>query len=127
MHERGLECIQKGTENGVFSVDIGASTSNTFALRLGAAGDHVRLLQEADCIFAYSTAFSAKQFSPELGALILDREWSELLGQSCSLGCVVITTDRALDPRYGWKLLDRLDVENPDVFGTTGFVHILES
>jgi hypothetical protein len=98
--------------------------SNSFALNLGAADDYVSLFQHADIIFAYSTAFSATQFSPELGALVMDREWSELLGQSCSSGCVAITTDRALDPAYGWVLVDRMDVENPDVFGTTGFVHV---
>jgi hypothetical protein len=56
----------------------------------------------------------------------LSDEWNRLFSESCKPGCVVVTTDRALDPRYGWKVLDRLDVANPEVFESTGFVQILE-
>ena len=55
----------------------------------------------------------------------LDRQWSELLANSCRKGCVVITTDRALDPQHGWELLDRLDVDNREVMGSTGYIQVL--
>lgn len=125
LHQKGLGFVQDGILRNLFSADPAAAKSNSLALHLGGANEYVSLLKGADIVFAYSTAFSAKSFSPELGALILDREWSEFLGESCSPGCVAITTDRALDPAYGWDLVDRMDVENPDVFGTTGFVHVL--
>lgn len=129
-HEAGGYC-QRAVENNLISREaLPSSTSsddiNTLSLHLGPAEDFASLLSEADIIFAYSTAFTAKIFSPELGALILGPEWSQMLGKSCKEGCMAITTDRALDPAFGWKLVDRLDVENREVFGTTGYVHILK-
>lgn len=98
---------------------------NSVSFHLGPVKDYTQILGEADMIFAYSTAFNAKSFVPEISALVLDAEWSCLLSQSCKNGCVAITTDRALDPKYGWKLVNRLDVENPEVFGSTGYIHVL--
>eukprot|EP00549_Striatella_unipunctata_P017543 CAMPEP_0118708104 /NCGR_PEP_ID=MMETSP0800-20121206/21662_1 /TAXON_ID=210618 ORGANISM="Striatella unipunctata, Strain CCMP2910" /NCGR_SAMPLE_ID=MMETSP0800 /ASSEMBLY_ACC=CAM_ASM_000638 /LENGTH=53 /DNA_ID=CAMNT_0006611181 /DNA_START=14 /DNA_END=175 /DNA_ORIENTATION=+ len=34
-------------------------------------------------------------------------------------------TDRILDPSYGWELKDRLDVPNPEVMGSTGYIQVL--
>lgn len=124
LHEKGLGFVQDGLSRKVFSVDPTAANSNSLTLHHGAASEYVDLFKQADLVFAYSTAFSATSFSPELGALIMDPEWSEFLGEACSPGCVAITTDRALDPACGWELVDRREVENPDVFGTTGFVHV---
>ena len=64
-------------------------------------------------------------FSVDLGAMILGREWSETLADLCRDGTVAITTDRALDPEYGWVLLSRTEVTNPEVFGSTGYVQVL--
>jgi hypothetical protein len=56
----------------------------------------------------------------------LDRQWSELLANSCRKGCVVIAiTDRALYPRLGWELLGRLDVDNREVMGSKGYIQVL--
>lgn len=98
---------------------------NCVSLHLGAAEDMVEVFGKVQLIFSYSTVFKTNGFSQELCAMILDREWSELLANSCQKGCVVITTDRALDPRHGWELLDRLDVDNREVAGSTGFVQVL--
>lgn len=124
LHEQATEYLEKAMEQNFFS-DSTSVESGSLALHLGPAAEFYHLLGQADCIFAYSTAFSAKSFSPELGALLLDPEWSNLLSESCKTGCVAITTDRALDPAYGWELVDRLDVENQEVFGSTGYIHIL--
>lgn len=83
------------------------------------------VLATADMIFAYSTAFPAKRFCPDLGALLLDPVWTHSLSNACQDGCVAITTDRALDPAFGWELLERIDVENREVFGSTGYISIL--
>ena len=57
---------------------------------------------------------------------MLDAEWSQTLGETCRDGCVAVTTDRALDPRCGWKVCERIDVDNKEVFGSTGYIHVLE-
>ena len=98
---------------------------NTLALHLGAAEDLTDVLARADLIFAYCTTFKTDGFSQELGAMILDQQWSQLLANSCRKGCVVITTDRVLDPRHGWLFLDRLDVDNREVMGSTGYIQVL--
>jgi hypothetical protein len=98
---------------------------NFFCLHLGPADKYQDLLHQADVVFAYSTAFSSPQFSPELGAMLLETEWSQLLSESCRLGCVAITTDRVLDPAYGWEVVHRFDVANPEVYGSTGYIHVL--
>jgi hypothetical protein len=88
-----------------------------------------KVLNEADMIFMYSTAFTATQFNPDpdVCALILDgKEWSQPLSELCQNGCIAITTDKALDPSYGWKIIDRIEnVPNPEVLDSTGFIHIL--
>ncbi|CAJ1958814.1 unnamed protein product [Cylindrotheca closterium] len=139
LHHEALGYCQKAVEHDLIYPSFSSAsttttntmsseeeTNNTLSLHLGPADNFGNLLSEADCIFAYSTVFSAKVFSPELRALMLGPEWSQMLGKFCKDGCVAITTDRALDPTYGWQLVDRLDVENREVFGTTGYVHILK-
>lgn len=126
LHEKALGYMNEGAHARILSTESSSDgPSNTLSVNLGPAEKHLSLLHNADIVFAYSTAFPAKKFSPELGALILDPEWSDLLSKACSRGCVAITTDRALDPFYGWELADRLDVENREVFGTTGYVQVL--
>eukprot|EP00980_Cylindrotheca_fusiformis_P015070 scaffold4157_cov136-Cylindrotheca_fusiformis.AAC.20 len=125
LHEEATKYLQDAVNQNLFAFSR-SQQQNSVSLHLGAADKFRELLRQSECIFAYSTAFSAKSFSPQLGALILDPEWSDLLGRSCRNGCVAITTDRALDPAYGWELVDRLEVENPDVLGTAGYVHVLK-
>jgi hypothetical protein len=104
---------------------MGMGGQNTIALHLGAAENLTNVIAQADLIFAYCTTFKTDGFSEELGAMILDQQWSELLANLCRKGCVVITTDRVLDPRDGWQLLDRLDVDNREVMGSTGYIQVL--
>lgn len=131
LHEKGVNFIEIGIQKGLWEApshpSSKSSNQNSISLHCGAAEeeDSRQLLSRANLVFMYSTAFSALSFSPDLGAMILDPEWSQLLSEACSEGCVVITTDRALDPAHGWNLIDRLDVENPEVFGTTGYVQVL--
>ena len=138
LHNKALEFTQTGIDIEIFehkSIDNRDdrprenSRSNSFSFHCGSAIDKTgrRLLEDAHLIFAYSTAFKAKEFDPDVGALILDtEEWSLPLSEACPDGCVVVTTDRALNPNLGWKVVDRIDVPNPEVLGTTGFIQVLE-
>jgi hypothetical protein len=101
--------------------------NNRLSFHLGSAAEFGwTILSHADIVFAYSTAFTAKEFSPQIGALLLDDvEWSEMLYSYCPDGCIVVTTDRALNPKYGWELLNRISVDNPDVWGSIGYIHRL--
>jgi len=114
------------TEGGT---DDGGSSCSALAFLHGPA-DAFRdsaALRDADLIFCYSTAWRTSHFSQQIGAMILDDYWNQLLSSpSCKEGCVVVTTDRALDPSRGWILLDKLDVDNPEVGGSsTGYVQQL--
>jgi hypothetical protein len=122
LHEQAICTLSAGLEAGWFSEGEGTTNGN-ISFHCGAADDNRIVLGEADLVFAYSTVFSSSSFSPELGAMVLDKEWSELF-KYCRVGSVAITTDRALDPAHGWELVDRLDVENPEVFGSTGYIHV---
>jgi len=121
-----LQAVAAGANEKLFNENVATdSGQNSLALHLGAAEDLTEVLGRAHLIFAYCTVFKTNGFSEELGAMILDRQWSELLANSCRKGCVVITTDRALDPQHGWELLDRLDVDNREVMGSTGYIQVL--
>ena len=126
LHDEGLRASLAGLDNGWFQLDKPADTAdgNQFVLRRGPAEDFASLFRQADIVFAYSTVFDTAGFSEELGAIIMSRKWNELLSKSCSPGTIVITTDRCLDPNYGWKLVDRLDVDNREVMGSTGYIQI---
>jgi hypothetical protein len=127
LHDRALSLLQEGIQQGVFctSTTPHVTGSTVLTLYMGSAQQFSTVLSNVDIVFAYSTAFTAKRFSPEVGALVLDAEWSEWLSNTCRQGCIVITTDRALDPKYGWKLLERINVDNQEVFGSTGYIHVL--
>mmetsp|Transcript_24227 Transcript_24227/g.52258 ORF Transcript_24227/g.52258 Transcript_24227/m.52258 type:complete len:381 (+) Transcript_24227:123-1265(+) len=87
------------------------------------------LLSQTNILFAYSTVWETntlEPFQPELQAMILAPKWSTTLASLCSNGCVAVTTDRALNPEDGWRLVDRMDVENPSVWGSVGYISVLE-
>ncbi|KAI2499528.1 hypothetical protein MHU86_14945 [Fragilaria crotonensis] len=108
--------IAVGVRNKLFEKrDESTLGRNTLALHLGPAEQLPDVIARAHLIFSYCSTFKTDGFSEELGAMMLDKQWSEFLSRSCRNGCVVITTDRALDPRYGWKILDQLDVDNREV------------
>lgn len=127
LHSVASEAVTLGIQNNL--LDYGTNEiddkRNCLALYHGAAQDLKDILGQMDLIFAYSTVWKTCGFSEKLGAMILDQEWSELLASSCRPGCVVITTDRALDPHFGWELVQRLDVANREVMGSTGYIQIL--
>ena len=125
LHDKALTVLEKGIDCDYFKKEIEQSIEGA-TLHLGDAKAYPNVLASADIVFAYSTVFpAAEQFNVDLGALVLQPEWSQTLASECQEGCVAITTDRALDPQYGWELIDRMDVENPEVFGSTGYIHIL--
>ena len=135
LHNVAVEALQKGIENGFFyNIDnepenveeiFADGTSTKISLHLGPAHEFRNILSRASIVFAYSTVWPANDFSVEVGSLILGEEWSKLLANACPNGCVVITTDRALNPNDGFQVVDQLSVENPALAGSTGFVHIL--
>ena len=127
LHDMALTVLEKGIGSGYFKKEIDDEQKIEGAtLLLGDAKEYSNVLESADIVFAYSTVFpAAEQFNIDLGALVLRPEWSQMLASECQEGCVAITTDRALDPQFGWELIDRMDVENPEVFGSTGYIHIL--
>lgn len=128
LHNKALELVQTGIDMDIFEENENQEI-NSFLFHCGSATDGAgrKLLEDAHLVFSYSTAFKAKSFDPEVGAMILDtEEWSLPLSEVCPDGCVVVTTDRALNPNLGWKLIERIDVPNPEVLGTTGFIHVLE-
>jgi hypothetical protein len=87
------------------------------------------ILSRTNILFAYSTVFetnSITPFNPQIQAMLLAPKWSRTLAQSCPRGCVAITTDRALNPEDGWELLDRIEVANPAVWGSTGYISVLK-
>jgi len=87
------------------------------------------ILSQANLLFAYSTVWetdSAQSFNPDIGAMVLSSKWSQTLASTCQNGVVAITTDRVLNPDDGWKLLDRMDVDNPSVWGSVGYISMLQ-
>ena len=101
-----------------------ASSSSRLDLHCGSAQSYSLLLQEADLIFCYSTAFESAGFSEESCAMLLSDDWSRLfaVGNNTNHNTLCITTDKALNPYHGWRILDCLDVPNPEVFESTGYI-----
>lgn len=154
LHSLAVRSLQRGIDHGMFSRDnsdvtrynggriigfhngnvlhqdsIGSPSSSTSSSPTFSSSsiNSIRLqLSQTNLLFAYSTVWETSRFDPELGAMILSSKWSNKLASACSDGCVAITTDRALDPNDGWKLVDRLEVENPCVWGSVGYISVLE-
>ena len=125
LHDEGVRASLGGLDNGIFQEKSDDSvTANQLFLHRGPAKGFASLFQQADIVFAYCTVFDTVGFDPSLGAMVMSKEWNEVL--TCSPGAIVITTDRCLDPAYGWKLQDRLDVDNREVMGSTGYINILQ-
>jgi hypothetical protein len=108
-----VESIQDGSQ---------LSDTSTLCLHLGDAAEFTRELSAADLIFCYSTAFHGSGFSEQAGAMILGAPWNDLLSKSCSMHAICITTDKALDPAYGWKILNRINVPNREVWESTAYI-----
>lgn len=131
LHEIGVSALDIGMKQGYFAKynqDDGTENEGapSVSLHLGDANDLSNILHQADIVFTYSTVFDTKCFDERLGAMILSDKWSNMLSNVCQNGCIVVTTDRALDPQHGWELQCSLDVENPKLFGTTGYISKLQ-
>lgn len=155
LHSLAVRSLQRGIDHGMFSRDgsvitrhnvggqiiafhhgnalsqdsIGSpssSTSSSPTFSSSSINSIQSQLSQTNLLFAYSTVWETSRFDPGLGAMILSSKWSNTLASACSNGCVAITTDRALDPNDGWKLVDSLEVENPSVWGSIGYISVLE-
>ena len=124
LHREALRGMNKGVDEALFTSES-SPTTNSIMLHLGNAEDMKHIFADCKVAFAYCTVWPCSGFSVELGAMVLHSDWSDLLSQACPKGCVVVTTDRVLDPQYGWTIVDRLDVDNREVAGSTGYIHIL--
>lgn len=148
-HDLALDSCAVGHAEGFFGSDTGQSDASRLAFHNGNAlgvedeffkhttqsstaevNERIsRVLSNAHILFAYSSVWEterAQPFSQDLQAMILSSKWSQRLAELCPQGCVAITTDRALSPDFGWKLVDRADVDNPSLFGSTGYISVLE-
>ena len=124
MHDYAVSILEKGSQQGIFSVPSNDSKDIQIYLHQGPASEMKDVLSQADIIFCYSTVFDSDGFDVDIGAMVLAKEWSQLLADVCKSGTVVITTDRALNPVHGWSLNHTLEVENPSLIGSTGYVSI---
>lgn len=110
-------------------------SQSELTLLMGCASNWMHLIQSADIIFCYSTAFESSYFSESISALILSNEWNDIMTPILATDEVIhqfnsndivplwcITSDKALDPRRGWMVVDRIDVCNPEVLESTGFI-----
>jgi hypothetical protein len=131
LHELALAASQTAVQKGMLlgkddddtadtHIILGKSKS-TLTFLLGPANYYIPILQKADLVFGYSTAWDYSSFSPEIRSVILSDEWNQLL-QHCRPGTLVITTDRSCDPSYGWSMLEVVEVDNPEVAGSIGYV-----
>lgn len=103
------------------------SSFSRLSLLAGSANELSDMLIKADLIFCYSTAFASSGFSEPISAMILGNEWNDLLTKCCCANRnVCLTTDKALDPKLGWRILEQTDVSNPEVFESTCYIQRLE-
>jgi len=138
LHYVGRDILERATQRKIFCEPenkkyAGASGENvvangTVCLHLGSAKECASrgVLDDADIVFCYSTVLSAPSFCIDWGAPMLGSDWSALLSAYCPKGCLVVTTDRVLNPIDGWILLDKMEVNNPDLFGSVGYIHLLD-
>jgi len=144
LHSLAVKSLERGINNGWFdeSSNKDCPSSSQIAFLNGNAlqtddpyyktDTHINnniqsLLSKANILFCYSTVWEAEtDFNPEISAMLLHEKWSKSLANACSNGCLAVTTDRALNPIHGWKLVERIDVRNPSVWGSTGYISILE-
>ena len=128
MHGYASSIIKRGVKIGDFRTTADAlsdSSASQVELHCGAAQGLPNVFQDADIIFAYCSVWPDAGFAIEERAMLMGNEMSTFLSQACKKGCVAITTDRLLNKEFGWKYVDQLDVENPETFGSLGYISIL--
>lgn len=129
MHSYAGRVVERGVELDFFRNDRGdecrpEQTCTNIYFHQGPASQCANVLHKADIIFCYSTVFDTEGFDPEVGTLILAKEWSQMLSEVCKKGTVVVTTDRALNPSYGWALRQSMEVENKSLMGSVGYISV---
>lgn len=126
-HTIACNAMQTAWNDSSTVADISRSTAETEAssrltFHNGPAVQYqTNVLADADIVFCYSTAFTGTHFNEQVGAMILEQSWSDVLSSSKD-DVVVITTDKALDPTHGWSIQSRIDVPNREVFESTGYI-----
>jgi len=131
LHDMANRILDRAVAKGLLLASQGKDShldTSSITLHLGSAAicaGH-QVFEDADIVFCYSTALPTSGFSVVCEAMVLNSEWSSLLAGACPNGCIVITTDRVLAPEYGWKLLDSISVENPELCGSIGYIQRLD-
>ncbi|GAX23371.1 hypothetical protein FisN_15Lh088 [Fistulifera solaris] len=126
LHEEALVAQDRALSCGLlrsFSSPSPVSTpSGRISFYQGKADKWSVVLEKADIVFAYSTAWECQGLSPETGTMILSDEWNQLFTEYCS-EAIVITTDRSLNANE-WTIIDRLEVPNPEVWNSMGYLQV---
>ena len=134
MHEYAVDIMSRGVDEGYLhnnlpvvdeedaSSSTTATTTTNISFHQGAASELTHILSQADIVFCYSTVFDAEGFNVDMGAMVLAKEWSQMLANVCREGAVVVTTDKALNPEHGWVLKHAVEVANPSLLGSTGYI-----
>ena len=138
LHHEAVHAVDRARSSGWFesvnAVDSiapmdEAQTQTLLELYQGPADAHIGVLQRTDVVFAYCTTWDNDGFSPDVGGVVLSWEWRQLFARAFPRpGTIAVTTDRTLCDGCDdtvWKLLERLDVPNPEVGGSsTGYIHV---
>jgi len=122
IHDDAVNVVRNGAEQNIFSPPSDDLNSIQIHLHEAPASEMKEILFQADIIFCYSTVFDSKGFNVDIGAMILAKEWSQLLADSCKSGAGVM----ALNPDNEWTLKYILEVENPSLLGSTSYISIRE-
>lgn len=129
--QAATRAVQQGSLEHIYpttdrSIEESVLDNSTLSLHCGPAQTLTDLLNCADLIFCYSTAFESAGFSEQVMTMLLGHDWTKVFSNTKSES-LCITTDKALDPCCGWVIVDRVDVPNPEVFGSTGYIQRLTS
>ena len=142
MHEYACRIVDRGVEQGLFQqteskdqnhnynnddTTPATCTRTQMTLHNGSAQDLSHIFSDADIIFAYCSVWETGGFAIEERAMLMGRDMTDALAKSCKHGCVAVMTDRLLldEGSVGWEYVDSLEVENPDLLGSTGYFSIL--
>jgi hypothetical protein len=129
MHDYACDMVQRGADHNLFGVtsddDIHTSDASKLTLHRAPAQECSQIFSDADIIFAYSSVFPDGGFAIEERAMLMGPSMSSMLAKACKPGCIAVMTDRLLDPEFGWQYQSQLDVVNPDLLGSTGYISIL--
>lgn len=128
LHQQAVDAVAKACQLGYLAdVDDSSSPSSndqatTLSFWHGPAQDYGHILKQQDLVFCYSTTWHTVGFSSVSNTLLLSNAWNTLFTTHCRTGTIVVTTDRSLNPAFGWQVLDAMEVKNPEVGGSTAYI-----